>query len=236
MLTYTCPFQESEGMIRFLRNNSTVRNKDWWFFCEGPEGSGKSTTKDQIMARVDPRQSREDAIMDIKHLMDVFEDFRKNQFYNIDEGIIIFHNQDWATWQAKLVSKIIRIMRIMRSTWGIAGPDFEGMHPYLRDFRIRQRFYHRPVFDEDGMGNGPPMPLWKDEWFDFKQQRRTTRWKDLEFDLQIEPFEEEDPVTKAYEGRKEQLFKDLVKEFSHRFGLEEEKERRQADRMLNGSR
>lgn len=222
-LNYECPFDDAYGMIRFMRGTITTRNKDWWFVTEGWPGTGKSTTKDQIMRRIDPRLSLDDNIFDVKHLLDVLEDGRKNQVYPIDEGIQIFHNQDWASWQARALTKIVRMMRIMKSLWGIAVTDFSGLHPYLRDFRIRQRFYHRPVFDADGMGNGPPIPLWKEERFDYKKNGVVTWWKDLEFDLEIDPLDE-DPQHAAYDKKKEDEFLRLVRGMKDRFGYEEDKE------------
>jgi len=225
MLGYDCPFSEPYGMTRFMRGTITTRNKDWWFVSEGWPGTGKSTTKDQICRRIDPRLSLDDNIFDLKHLFDVLEDNRKNQVYPIDEGIEIFHNQDWATWQAKALTKLIRMMRVMNSLWAIAAVDFEGLHPFLRNYRIRQRFYHRPVFDEDGMGNGPPQPLWKNEWFDYNDQRVTTRWQDLEFDLQIDSLDD-DPQHPAYTQKKEDQFLLMARLMRERYGYEAEKEER----------
>lgn len=226
MLSFDCPFVDAVGMTRFLRGTVRDANKDWWFVSEGAPGAGKSTTKDQICRRVDPRLSLEDNIFDLKHLMDVMEDGRKRQVYPIDEGIQIFHNQDWASWQAKALTKLIRMMRVMNSLWGIAVVDFEGLHPFLRDYRVRQRFYHRPVFHEDGMGNGPPMPLWKDERFGYNEQRVVSRWRDLEFNLLIDSLDD-DPQHAKYEKTKEDEFHRLVRLMRDRFGYEEEKEAKQ---------
>lgn len=220
MLSYGCPFSDAAGMVRFFRGNM-ARRKDAIFCSEGPEGAGKSTTTGQIVRRLDPSYDLEaDSIFTLGHLLDVLEDARKGQIHNVDEAINIFHNQDWATWQAKALSKIIRQMRIMRSTWALNVPDFEGLHPYLRDYRIRFRLYHRPVFDADGMGNGPAQPLWKMERFDYKERRVVTWWHDLGFDLKVDSLDS-DPKHQAYERKKEENFIRMVRELKHRLGEEE---------------
>lgn len=222
MLSYGCPFSDPAGMIRFLKGN-VRRRKDWLTVSHGPEGSGKSTTTGQVIRRLDPSfDMHDDTIFDTRHLLDEMVDARKGQVRNIDEAINIFHNQDWATWKAKALSKIIRQMRIMRSTWFLNVPDYEGLHPYLRDYRVRLRYYHRPVFDADGMGNHDPIVLWKDERFDYKEQRVTDRWVDLEMEMQIDSLDD-DPRHAEYEQKKEDNFIQLVQDMIDRLNIEDER-------------
>lgn len=222
MFNYSCPFNDAHGMIRFLQGN-VRRRRDNMNVVHGPEGSGKSTTTGQICRRINPKfDLEEDTIFTTNHLLDVLEDCRKGQLINIDEGINVFHNQDWNTWQAKALTKLIRQMRIMASTWFISCPDFEGLHPYLRDYRVRLRLYHQPVWDQDGMGNGPAKILWKDEWFDYKEQAVVTRWIDLENDLSVESLDD-DPQHAAYDRKKEKNFRDLVSGIRDRLSLEDDK-------------
>ncbi len=112
-------------------------------------------------------------------------------------------------------------MRIMRSTWVVIMPDYDGLDPYIREKRIRTRIYQPPYYDGDGMTNGPAKVLWKTERFDYTEQRVTHRWVDL-FDLPVHPLDGH-PEWTAYEARKESNFNALVGSMRVRL-------RREADR------
>lgn len=215
---YPAPFQDGPGILRFLQG--TMRRKRDFMVCsEGPEGAGKSTTTGNLCRALNPDFNVvQDTIMDLDHLLQVLAEGRRDWVYDLDEAINIFHNQDWATWEAKHLSRIIRQMRIMRCVWVLNVPDFEGLHPYLRDYRIRLRLYHQPVYDADGMGNEPPHVLWKSEWFSYKQQRVVHRWSDL-FELEVDSLDD-DPDWKGYEDKKEANFHRLVDEMRKRRVLE----------------
>lgn len=217
-----CPFNDAEGLLKFLAGNMQ-RKKDNFLISEGPEGAGKSTTTGNLCMRLNPAFDVErDTIMSLDHLLDVLSEGQMYRVYDLDEAINIFHNQDWATWTAKALSKIIRQMRIMRCTWILNVPDYEGLHPYLRMYRARMRLYHPPVWDENGMGNGPSQFFWKREWFDFRDQRVKTRWEFV-FDLNVQSLDEH-PRWKPYEQKKVQNFRDLVHDMRTRLDLENAKE------------
>lgn len=219
-LSHACPFSDAQGMIRFLRGN-VRRGKDNIAISEGPTGSGKSTTSGQVARRLDPTYDPvADAIFDLGHLLDVLEDARPERVVKIDEGINIFHNQDWSTWQAKALTRILRQMRVIKSTWLIDVQDFAGLHPYLRDYGSQLRWFHQPWFDSDGMGNGPPMTLWRRLWFDYKANVVSTRWQDLEFDLLIDSLDNE-PFFEEYHQKKLDNYHRLIGEFRSRMADEE---------------
>lgn len=225
-----CPFDNYPGMRRFLLGNM-ARKKDTFLVSEGPEGSGKSTTTGNICRDLEPNFSiTKNTIFTLDELLGVMDECLEGQVYDLDEAINIFHNQDWATWELKALTKIIRQMRIMRCTWVANVPDFEGLHPYLRDYRVRMRLYHEPVWDLDGMGNGPAKVLWRQERFDYDEQRVVHRWQDV-FDLPVESLDL-DPEWKPYEAKKRANFKRLVADMTQRKGREEATERRRGEREL----
>lgn len=215
------PFNDGRGLVRFIRGNM-ARGKDTMIVSEGPEGSGKSTTTDNIVRQLKPDfDLQRDPIMTKKQLLEVLLVAKKGQIYVLDEAINILHNQDWATYDAKTLTKIFRQMRTMRSTWFLNVPDFTGLHPYVRDYRTRIRLYHPPVYDEDGMSNGPSQVLWKTERFDFKEQGVTHRWQ-YQFDLTV-PCLDLDPQWKGYEQRKDDNFRDLILDMMKRSEADEAK-------------
>lgn len=227
------PFNDGQGLIRFIRGN-TRRGKDTMIVSEGPEGSGKSTTTDNLVLQLDHAFNLQaDPIMNMSQLLDVLLEARKGRIYVLDEAINIFHNQDWATWEAKALSKVIRQMRTMRSTWFLNVPDFAGLHPYVRDYRTRIRLYHPPVYDEDGMGNGPSQVLWKTERFGFKEQEVTSRWQYL-FDLEV-PSLDNHPQWKGYETRKDDNFRELIEDMMRRKTAEQEKETKRAKKTAKNA-
>lgn len=216
------------GLIRFLKGNM-ARGKDQMLISEGPEGAGKSTTTDNIARHLDASFNlRTDPIMNMDQLLDVLHRAEEGRLYVLDEAVNIFHNQDWATWEAKSLSKILRQMRIMRSTWFLNCPDFQGLHPYIRDYRSRIRLYHRPVFDPDGMSNGPPQVLWKTERFDYKENEVKGRWRYL-FDLETDCLDA-DPQWAGYEERKRVNFRELVEEMMQRRNKERQRDARKDKR------
>lgn len=217
------------ALVRFLRGN-IERKRDNMIANTGPEGSGKSTTAGNLAMRLTADFDVErDTIMDMDHLLDVLEQGDKGRVYLLDEAINIFHNQDWSTWEAKALTKIIRQMRIMRCTWILNVPDFNGLHPYLREYRVRIWLYHEPVFEADGMDNGPPKLLWRHEWFSYKDQAVVSRWLDVG-DVQIDSLDD-DPAWMPYEDKKVRNFMRLVAAMQKRRGKEAAKERRRAERQ-----
>lgn len=228
-----CPFDDYQGLIRFLRGNMN-RRKDNFLVSEGPEGSGKSTTTGNLCIDLAQSQGRSfdverDTIFTLDQLLEVLASGEKGRVYDLDEAINIFHNQDWSTWEAKALSKIIRQMRIMASTWICNVPDFEGLHPYLRDYRTRIRLYHEPVWSEDGLGNGPSKLLWRQERFGYDEQRVVHRWQDVG-DIQV-PSLDHDPKWLPYEGKKEANFNRLVRDMKKRMGEEERRTAKREARM-----
>jgi hypothetical protein len=218
---FQAPFTTATGMTRFLHGNMR-RKRDFMVCSEGPEGSGKSTTTGNLALALNPRFDVErDTIMNLDQLLEVLRHGPRYHVYDLDEAVNIFHNQDWATWEAKQLTKVIRQMRIKRCTWILNVPDFDGLHPYLRDFRIRLRLYHQPVWDADGMGNAPAKVLWKSEWFGFKEQRVMHRWSHL-FDLEVDSLDD-DPNWRPYEDKKEANFHELVDAIMARRAAEKRK-------------
>lgn len=194
------------------------RGKDTMACSHGGEGTGKSTTTDNICMALAKRHgytyTDENRIFGMDDLLKVLAKGKKRQIYNLDEAINVFHNQDWATWEAKALTKVVRQMRIMSCTWFLNVPDFEGLHPYLRDYRIPLRFYHPPHWEANGLGNGPSRMLWKHERFDYKQQRVIHRWED------VGSFHahnlDDDPNRQDYEQQKVDNFNRLIKDMADR--------------------
>src|SRR5688572_22367474 len=192
--------------------------------CEGAEGSGKSTTSGNLARAIMPGfNMRRDTIKDMDHLFQVLYEAKKGQLYVLDEAVNILHNQDWSTWEAKGLSKLIRQMRVMESVWICNIPDFEGLHPYVRGNRIQIRIYHQPVYDQDGMGNGPSQVLWKHRYWSNKEQREVMRWNQVIEELHV-PSLDALPEWKGYEEDKVDNFRRLVAEMQERRRLEVAKE------------
>lgn len=207
------------ALLKFLLGNM-ARGKDNFLANTGPEGSGKTTTSGNLVLRMAPDFDVErDTIMDMDHLLDVLYEGKKGRVYLLDEAINIFHNQDWSTWEAKSITKIVRQMRIMKSTWIVNVPDFTGLHPYLRDYRVRVWLYHEPVFESDGMSNGPAKLLWRNEWFSYREQAVVSRWLDVG-DIEADSLDD-DPSWAPYEGKKVRNFISLVKQMKDRRQQEE---------------
>lgn len=223
-----CPFDDYAGLVKFLLGNMR-RKKDNFLVSEGPEGSGKSTTTGNLAIDLCQAQGRtfdveRDTIFTLDQLLEVLAIGEEGRVYDLDEAINIFHNQDWSTWEAKALSKIIRQMRIMRATWICNVPDFEGLHPYLRDYRTRIRLYHEPVWHDDGMGNGPSKMLWRQERFDYEEQRVVHRWQDVG-DIEV-PALDGVAAWSPYEARKRRNFSDLVADMRKRVREEDAKAQR----------
>lgn len=218
------PFSDYPGMLRFMRGN-LLRKRDNWLGIEGPEGSGKTTVGMNIALDLKPDFSvARDAIFTVAQLLDVLAEGRKGELYFLDEAANIFYNRDWSTWESKELTKLGRQMRIMRSTWIILMPDFDGLDPYIREKRIRTRIYQPPYYDGDGMTNGPAKVLWKTERFDYTEQRVTHRWVDL-WDLPVHPLDGH-PEWDSYEARKEGNFQTQVKAMRQRLHKEQQREER----------
>lgn len=219
------PFTHGEGLIRFLKG-TVARGKDIMLCNEGPEGSGKSTTGANIAKAVKPDFDMvEDTIKDLDHLLQVMGEAKMNQVYVLDESINIFHNQDWASWESKMLSKVIRQMRIMRSMWILNQPDYDGLHAYVRENRIPIRIFHPPVYDADGMSNGPSQVYFKHRWFSFKEQMVVSRWQCVIEELHV-PCLDETKNWKEYEQDKIQNFVRLIEQIQARRQADQQKARK----------
>lgn len=215
------PVEDAEGVVHLLVGQ-VKRKKDAMVAVHGGEGTGKSTTSKNLARGLQAQLGREPiVIFTMRQLLAVLLQAKRGQIYILDEAINIFHNQDWSTWQAKAITKIIRQMRIMQSIWILNVPDFEGLHPYLRDHRIHLRLYHPPIWDQDGLGNGPAKILWKQERFDYKTGQVAHRWNDAG-DWHSWCLDD-DPDWQAYEADKVANFKELVQAMIDRQGAEDEK-------------
>jgi len=205
------------------------RGKDLMMANTGGEGTGKSTTCKNIVRVLEKRLGvKSVTIFNFEQLLEVFGQCKSGQIYELDEAINIFHNQDWATWEAKALTKIIRQMRIMKSIWILNVPDFKGLHPYLRDYRIPIQLYHEPLWEKDGLGNGPAKILVKSERFGYKSQEVDTRWQDVG-DFHSHCMDD-DPEWEAYEESKVDNFKGLVKAMVERHQAEKAKEERKTQK------
>lgn len=205
------PFTDSEGLLRFIRG-TRARKKDIMIGNEGREGTGKSTTAMNIARQIDPDfDIRENQIKDVDHLLQVLLECRMEQLFVLDESVNIFHNHDWNTVESKGLTKILRQMRIMRSCWILNQPDFDGLHPYVRNERIPIRIYHPPCYDADGLGNGPSQVYFKHEWFNWQQQEVTRRWQLVIDELHV-PGLDGDKDWEQYEQDKIDNFKAVVKQ------------------------
>lgn len=217
-----CPIDDAEGLVD-LMEGQVERGKDLMAACHGGEGSGKSTTAKNLGRAMERRLGvKVVVIFNLWQLLKVMLGFQKGQVYILDEAINIFHNQDWATWKAKLLTKIIRQMRIMRCIWILCVPDFEGLHPYLRTVRIPVRLYHKPIWTRTGMANGPASILWKQERLNYQTGEVEYRWQDVG-DFHAYCLDD-DPEWQEYELDKVENFKGLVRDFRDRLKDEEAKE------------
>lgn len=229
-MDFTPPFSTGDGMVRFIRGTLRLK-KDTMIACEGGEGTGKSTTAGNLAKAVKPDfNMRRDIIKDIDHLLEVLFEAKKRQLYVLDEAVNIFHNQDWATWEAKGLSKLLRQMRVMESVWICNIPDFEGLHPYVRHNRIQMRLYHPPVFTPDGMTNGPSQVLWKHRYWSNKEQREVTRWNQIIEEFHV-PSLDSLPEWQGYEEDKVVNFRNLVADMQERRRMEAAKERKAATKL-----
>lgn len=222
------PFHDYATHLRFLRGN-LQRKRDNWLGIEGAEGAGKTTIGMNLALDLKPDFSvKADAIFTVPQLLDVLAAERKGQLYFLDEAANIFYNRDWSTWESKELTKLGRQMRIMRSTWVVIMPDFDGLDPYIREKRIRTRIYQPPYYDGDGMTNGPGKVLWKTERFDYSEQRVVHRWVDV-YDLEVHPLDGH-PEWASYESRKERNFQALVGSMQKRMAAERLREARRDQR------
>lgn len=222
------PFSDYPTMLRFMAGN-LARKRDNWVGIEGPEGAGKTTIGMNLALDLKPDFSvARDAIFTVSQLLDVLAEERKGELYFLDEAANIFYNRDWSTWESKELTKLGRQMRIMRSTWVVIMPDFDGLDPYIREKRIRTRIYQPPYYDADGMTNGPAKVLWKTERFDYSEQRVTHRWVDL-YDLPVHSLDGH-PEWAAYEARKQGNFHGLVRSMQKRMKAEALRDQRREER------
>lgn len=213
-LEYGAPFDDYDGMLRYIRGNM-ARKKDNVIVSEGPPGVGKSTTTGNLIKDLNPAFNvRTHTIFTVEELLEALAADEEGVVYDLDEAINIFHNQDWSTWIAKALTKLLRQMRIKRCTWVLNVPDFEGLHPYLRDHRAQIRFYHPPFHEADGLGNGPSQVLWRNIWFDYSESRQKTRWVHL-FDMKSHNLDD-DPFWSDYEEKKRASFRDQVQAMRRR--------------------
>lgn len=215
------PVEDAEGVIHLL-HGQVLRGKDFMAAVHGPEGGGKSTTSKNLARGLEAKLGVKPIIIfNLRQLLQVLLRCKKGQIYILDEAINIFHNQDWSTWQAKALTKIIRQMRIMKSIWILCVPDWEGLHPYLRDYRIPMRLYHPPMWEPTGLGNGPAKILWRQERLDYNTGKVEYRWHDAG-DWHSWCLDD-DPDHQAYEEDKVANFKELVQEMIDRQEAEDAK-------------
>jgi hypothetical protein len=204
------------------------RGRDNFLVFEGPEGVGKTTGSGNLARDLNPAFSfRYDIIRSVDDLLDRLlketgEDLElRSQGINprthpsvqrrvrmADEAADIFLNRDWATVESKELLKIGRKTRILRGTWICNTPDLDNLDPWIRNSRVRTRFFYNPFFDADGMTVGPAQVLWKTERFDYSEQRRTTYWTDI-YDY-VSPGLDADPEWFNYESDKVRDIQDHV--------------------------
>ena len=217
------PFSSPQGMVRFIKG-TMARGKDLMMGIEGQPGTGKSTTGSVIAKNIKPGfNMQRDSIKDFDHLLQSLYECRSGELYVVDEAVNIFYNQDWASWEAKGLSKIIRQMRIMHGCWILNQPDFDGLHPYVRESRIPLRIYHPPVYDSGGMSNGPSQVYWKNEYFSWEEQRVVKRWQCVIQEFSV-PCMDGDAAWAGYEDDKVANFRRLVDDLRKRRASEQTKE------------
>ncbi len=215
------PIEDWDGLFD-LCEGQVRRKKDIMIASHGGEGTGKSTTAKHLARELEERLGVKVVIIfRLRQLIQVMLGFKKGQIYILDEAINIFHNQDWSTWKAKLLTKIIRQMRIMRCIWILCVPDFEGLHPYLREVRIPIRLYHKPKWTRTGLDNMPATMLFKQERIDYNTGKVEYRWQDVG---SLESYSlDDDPDWEDYEQDKVDNFMHHVQKFKERLDAEDAK-------------
>lgn len=219
IVDHSAPFTDYTGHRRFLIGNM-ARGRDNFLVFEGPEGVGKSTGAGNLARDLNPNFSlRYDIIRNTDDLLDRIlkesaEDLElraqgidprtspqvQRRVRMADEAADIFLNRDWSTVESKELLKIGRKTRILRGTWICNTPDLDNLDPWIRNSRVRTRFFYNPFFDSDGMATGPAQVLWKTERFDYAEQRRVVYWTDI-YDY-VCPSLDKDPEWFSYETDK----------------------------------
>lgn len=219
-----CPFQDWTGHRRFMLG-TLRRGRDVWVGFEGPEGSGKTTNAANMALDLAPDFDLDrDAIFTVDQLLETLAQGRKRQVYFLDEAANIFYNRDWNTWESKELTRIGRQMRIMESLWLVIMPDLDSLDPYLREERLLMRCYQPPYYDTDGITNGPAKVMFREERFDYKEQRRVKRWVDI-YDYECASLDDTQQWP-DYQKRKEANFADLVQRARQRRRDERAKQER----------
>jgi hypothetical protein len=154
------------------------------------------------------------AIFTVDDLLTAIINGKEGDVFLVDEGANVFYNRDWNTVESKELTRIQRQARILRATWLIAMPDFDGLDPYLRNHRTFTRIYAEPAFDGDGMVPGPARVLWRQEWFDYSEQRVVHRWEDV-YSLEV-PSLDGHPLWEGYERLKKQKVWQQAKDLQKR--------------------
>lgn len=216
-----CPFSDYEGHIRFLKGNMRRRH-DNFLVVHGPEGAGKTTVADNIALDLKPDfDLRRDVIRSMEDLLrlvirraDMPPEESSAEVVVVDEGADIFHNRDWNTVENKEYTKLGRKTRILAGTWIVNIPDFEGLDPWIREHRCWQRIYQPIDFDSDGFVHTEAKVLWRNEWFDYTEQRVVHRWQDV-YDLDV-PSLDGHPQWKGYESDKRRDIKEHATRFMAR--------------------
>lgn len=202
-----CPFQNYAAHIRFLRGNS-ARGHANFLVVHGPSGAGKNTIAGNIALDLKPDfdirhdiiHTQDDLLRNLVRCADMPREEAQTQVRIINEGADMFLNRDWNTVENKEGTKIQRKVRILGGTTIICLPDFEGLDPYLREYWCWQRIYQPLDFDADGFKHTPAKVLWRNEWFDYREQRVMHRWTDV-YDLNV-PSLDKHPQWLGYEQDK----------------------------------
>lgn len=184
-----CPFEDYPTHIRFLRGNMN-RGHDNFVVFHGPEGAGKTTDAMNFALDLNPDfDIRRDVIRSHEQMLrlvirraDQNPKDSANEVVLVDEGADLFLNRDWNTIENKEGTKVLRKARILRGTWLVNIPDFEGLDPWIREHRCWQRIYQPSDFDADGYVHTEGKVLWRTERFDYNEQRVMHRWTDV-YDL-----------------------------------------------------
>jgi len=216
-----CPFQDYQSQVRFLKGNMK-RRKDNFTVAHGPEGVGKSTVLMNLAMDLQPDfDPVRNAIFGVDDLLTAILNGKEGDVFLVDEGANVFYNRDWNTVENKELTRIQRQARILRATWLIAMPDYDGLDPYLRNHRTFTRIYCEPHFDSDGMVPGAARVLWRQEWFDYGEQRVVHRWQDV-YDLEV-PSLDDHPLWQSYERLKRQKVHDQARDLQKRLRLDAER-------------